>query len=285
MIERLPFGRTGHLSTRTLFGAAALGNVTQDEADRTMELLLRYGVNHIDTAASYGESEVRIGPWMERHRGEFFLATKTGDRDRDGARQSIERSLDRLRTDHIDLLQLHGVVEDAELEQVLGPGGALEALLEARRQGTVRFIGITSHTLHAPAIHHRALARFPFDSVLLPCNYMLMRDGAYREAFDDLASLCRERQIAVQIIKTGQRRPYRDDDARHATWYKPFEDPRAMAMAIHWALGREGLFLNTPGDIHILPMVLDAANRYEGPPSDASMEEMLSAQEAAPLWA
>ncbi len=285
MIEKLPFGRTGHLSTRTLFGAAAFWNVTQEEADRTMEILMQYGVNHIDTAASYGDSEIRLGPWIEKYRDQFFLATKTGERTREKAREEIHRSLERLRTDHVDLIQLHAVIEDSEMEQVLGPGGALEAPLEAREEGLVKYIGITSHTLHAPVIHLRALERFDFDSVLLPCNFMLLQNAEYAENFHKLLNLCRQRNVAVQCIKTLQRRPYGDGPHTHTTWYQPFDDPQSVQMAVHWALGIPGVFLNTLGDIHVLPLMLEAAANPKPAPSDDEMRELMSRYEAAPLWA
>src|SRR5512142_2198487 len=210
MIPTMPFGRTGHQSTRTLFGAAALGSVTQEEADRTLDVLLKYGVNHLDVAASYGDAELRIGPWMPRYRSNFFLATKTGDRTYQAAKESIHRSLERLQTDHLDLIQLHGVITDEELETVLGPGGALEAAVEARQQGLVRFIGITSHTLHAPLIHMRALERFNFDSVLLPLNYLLYQMPEYRADFDALVKVCKAKNVVVQTIKSICRRPWGD---------------------------------------------------------------------------
>lgn len=285
MIPKLQFGRTGHLSTRTLFGAAAFYNVTQAEADQTMELLFQYGINHIDTAASYGDSEIRLGPWIEKHRHEFFLASKTGERTYEKARAEIRRSLERLRTDHLDLIQLHAVIEDEELEQALGPGGALEAALEAREEGLVRFIGITSHTLHAPVIHRKALERFDFDSVLLPYNFMLMQNPQYRVDFEALERICKERNVAMQLIKTAQRRPYGDGPHTHATWYQPFDDPKALTLAIHYALGREGAFINTAGDIHVLPKILEAASHFEKAPSDEEMLAMLKEQQAEPLWA
>jgi len=285
MIAKLQFGRTGHLSTRTLFGAAAFYNVTQAEADQTMELLFQYGINHIDTAASYGDSEIRLGPWIEKHRHEFFLASKTGERTYEKARAEIRRSLERLRTDHLDLIQLHAVIEDEELEQALGPGGALEAALEAREEGLVRFIGITSHTLHAPVIHRKALERFDFDSVLLPYNFMLMQNPQYRADFEALEQICKERNVAMQLIKTAQRRPYGDGPHTHATWYQPFDDPKALTLAIHYALGREGAFINTAGDIHVLPKILEAASNFEKAPSDEEMLAMLKEQQAEPLWA
>ena len=285
MIPKLTFGRTGHLSTRTLFGAAAYWGVTQDEADQTMDLLMKYGVNHIDTAASYGDSEIRLGPWMEKNRQKVFLASKTGERTYEAAKKEIHRSLERLRTDHLDLIQLHAVIEDEEMEQALGKQGALEAAIAARAEGIVRFIGITSHTLHAPVIHLNALKRFDFDSVLLPWNYMLMQNAQYRADFEALEKVCREKNVVMQMIKTAQRRPYLEGERSHDTWYKPFETPETVRLAIQWALGQPGKFINTPGDIHILPMVLEAASTFEGKPSDAEMEAMLKEQAAEPLWA
>ena len=285
MIPKLTFGRTGHLSTRTLFGAAAYWGVTQDEADQTMDLLMKYGVNHIDTAASYGDSEIRLGPWMEKNRQKVFLASKTGERTYEAAKKEIHRSLERLRTDHLDLIQLHAVIEDEEMEQALGKQGALEAAIAARAEGIVRFIGITSHTLHAPVIHLNALKRFDFDSVLLPWNYMLMQNAQYRADFEALEKVCREKNVVMQMIKTAQRRPYLEGERSHDTWYKPFETPETVRLAIQWALGQPGKFINTPGDIHILPMVLEAASMFEGKPSDAEMEAMLKEQAAEPLWA
>jgi len=285
MIAKLSFGRTGHNSTRTLFGAAALGQVTQAEADQTLDVLLSYGVNHIDTAASYGEAELRIGPWMAKHRSEFFLATKTEERTYQGAKESIHKSLERLRTDHLDLIQLHAVIEDAEWEIATGPKGALEAAIEARQQGLVSFIGITSHTLHAPVIHLKSLQRFDFDSILLPCNYMLMQNPQYAADFNAVVSLAHSKNTAVQMIKTIQRRPWGDRPQFAATWYEPFNDQPSIDLAVHWALSHPDTFLNTAGDIHILPMVLDAASRYEKAPSDEQMQELLKRQEAEPLWA
>jgi aryl-alcohol dehydrogenase-like predicted oxidoreductase len=284
MIEKLAFGRTGHVSTRLLFGAAALGYVTQAEADRTMELLVQSGINHIDTAASYGDAELRLGPWMPKVREQFFLATKTEERGYAGARESIQSSLKRLQTSQLDLIQLHAVVEDDEFETAMGKDGALQAAVEARQAGLVRFIGITSHSLHAPVIHRMALERFDFDSVLLPYNYMLMQNGQYRQDFEALMSICQARNVAVQLIKTNQRQPYGDRPQTYATWYVPFDTQPEVDLAIHWALSRPGVFLNTSGDIHILPKVIDAAQRYQGQPSDEQMARMLSEQEAAPLW-
>lgn len=272
MIEQQPFGRTEHLSTRTIFGAAALGSVTQDEADTAIELVLSYGVNHVDTAASYGESEVRLGDWIQRHGRPFFLATKTGERTARAAREQFQRSLDRLHVDHVDLLQLHNLVDPQEWEMALGPGGALEAAIEAREQGLTRFIGITGHGRTSARMHGRALARFDFDSVLLPLNFEEMQDAEYRADWNTLVALCHSRQIAVQTIKSIVRAPWGERPHTRATWYEPIEDPDEIARAVHWVLGYPGIFLNTAADIHVLPRVLHAASRYEMAPSDAEMQ-------------
>ncbi len=284
MITKLPFGKTGHLSTRTLFGAAAFYQVTQAEADQAMEVLFEYGVNHIDTAASYGDSEIHLGPWIEKYRRNFFLASKTGERTYESARESILRSLERLRTDHLDLIQLHAVVEDSEWETATGPGGALEAAIEARQEGLVQYIGITSHTLHAPAIHLKSLERFEFDSVLLPYNYMLMQNPAYAADFNALIEICARKNVAVQLIKTLQRRPWGDQAHYASTRYEPFTEPSAVDLAVRYALGRAGTFLNTPGDVSLLPKVLEAASRFEKAPEVAEMEQLVKDQAAQPLW-
>ncbi|MDF3043224.1 MAG: aldo/keto reductase, partial [Thermomicrobiales bacterium] len=221
MIPTESFGRTGHQSTRAIFGAAALSAVTQAEADRTMELLLRYGVNHIDTAASYGESELRLGPWMERHRADFFLATKTGERTSQAAYDQIRRSLERLRVDQVDLIQLHNLVDPAEWVTTLGPGGALEAAIRAREEGLVRFIGVTGHGVTVAAMHTRALERFDFDSVLLPYSYPMMQNPGYAADFEELVAHCQQRGVAVQTIKAITRAPWGERPQTTATWYEP----------------------------------------------------------------
>src|SRR5262250_956438 len=257
MIERRPFGRTGHHSSVTLFGAAALARASQDEADCTLETLLRYGVNHIDTAARYGDSELRIGPWMARHRKDFFLATKTGERSAAAARDSIHRSLERLRVNHVDLLQLHSLAHPDEWDQAMGPGGALEAAVDARAQGLVRFIGVTGHGWTIAAMHKRSLARFDFDSVLLPYNFFMAQSERYRQNFDEVLGICRERNVAVQVIKTIARGPWATTDRTRTTWYQPLEEQADIDRAIHWALGVPDVFLNTAGDLGLLPKVLD----------------------------
>jgi aryl-alcohol dehydrogenase-like predicted oxidoreductase len=284
MIDKQPFGRTGHISTRTLFGAAALSDVSQDEADRTLELLLQYGVNHIDTAASYGDAELRIGPWMSRYRQQFFLATKTGDRTYQEARDSIHRSLDRLRTDHVDLIQLHNLAEPDEWEVAMGPGGALEAAIEARDKGLVRFIGVTGHGTGIAAMHKRSLERFDFDSVLLPYSYVMMQNQQYAADFEALMAICTQRNVAVQTIKAIVRAPWGDRPHSAATWYEPLADQAGIDAAVGWVLGRPGVFLNTVGDIHVLPMVLDAASRFEAAPSDEQMRALVDRETLEPLF-
>ncbi len=284
MIARAPFGSTGHESTRTIFGAASLGSVGQSEADSTLELLLENGINHIDTAASYGDSELRLAPWLERHRDRVFLATKTGQRDRNGAREEILRSLERLGVDRVDLLQLHNLVDVIEWETALREGGALEAAVEARDEGLVRFIGVTGHGLTVARMHLRSLDRFPFDSVLLPYSYVQMRDQRYASDFEALAAACAERGVAVQTIKSISLAPWEGRAQTAATWYEPLRAQADIDLAVHWVLGRPGVFLNTVGDTALLPKVLDAANRYESRPSDEELDRLAAERNLVPLF-
>jgi aryl-alcohol dehydrogenase-like predicted oxidoreductase len=284
MIEKRPFGRTGHDSTVTLFGAAALARASQDDADRALEVLLRYGVNHIDTAARYGDSELRIAPWMARHRKDFFLATKTGSRDAKGATEDLHRSLDRLRVDHVDLIQLHALWHPDDWERAMGPDGALEALVEARGKGLARFIGVTGHGWTIAAMHRRSLARFDFDSVLLPYNYFMASDERYRTHFEEVLALCRERRVAVQVIKSIARGPWATTDRTHTTWYQPLEAPADIDRAVHWILGIPDVHINTAGDLTLLPRILDAASRYERRTPDADMATMLATQRMTSLF-
>jgi aryl-alcohol dehydrogenase-like predicted oxidoreductase len=284
MIYVQPFGSTGHQSTRLLFGAAALGNVSQDEADQTMELIREHGINHIDTAASYGEAELRLGPWMETHREEFFLATKTGERTRAEAYNEIQRSLERLRTDRIDLIQLHNLVDEIEWRTAFSPGGALEGVVEAKDDGLVRFIGVTGHGVTVASQHLRSLQEYPFDSVLLPYNFPMSRNESYIADFEQLVALCVERGAAIQTIKSITRGPWGDHEPTANTWYEPLTDQDAIDTAVGWVLGREGIFLNTVGDIQILPKVIDAAERFTERPNEAQMRELEKAFGLEPLF-
>ena len=284
MIERRPFGRTGHLSSVTLLGGAALARASQADADRPLDVLLRYGVNHIDTAPRYGASELRIGPWMARHRNDFFLATKTGSRTAREAREDIHRSLERLRVDHVDLIQLHSLAHPDDWDQAMGSGGALEAAIEARHEGLTRFIGVTGHGWTIAAMHRRSLARFDFDSVLLPYNFFMAENERYRRSFEEVLAVCRERSVAVQIIKSIARGPWATTERTHTTWYQPLEDQADIDRAVHWVLGLAGVFLNTVGDLALLPKVLDAASRFERRPPDEAMAGMLDAKRMTSLF-
>lgn len=278
-IEKRPFGRTGHRSSAVIFGGAALSRVTdQGVADRALDLLLEYDVNHIDTAARYGDSELRIGKWMERHRARFFLATKTGDRDKKGARDSIHRSLERLRTDHVDLIQLHALIHPDEWEQALGPGGALEACLEARAQGLVKHIGVTGHGWTVAAMHRRALERYDFDSILLPWSPFAQNHATYGPDFERTVALAQQRNVAVQTIKAIARGPWAAGAVRgdRTTWYQPLETLDDIRPAVHWVLSRPGLFLLSAGDLGLLPLVLQAASEpiaLPGPDAIAALAE------------
>lgn len=284
MIPKMPFGRTGHESTRVLFGGAALGAVTQAEADATLDVLLEYGINHIDTAASYGEAERRIGPWMEHYRERFFLATKTEDRTRQAARESLHRSLELLRTDHVDLFQIHNLSTQVEWEIALGPGGALEAFVEAREQGLVRFIGVTGHGTDIARLHKGALERFDFDSVLLPYNYPMMQNLRYAAGVIELLNICEQRNVAVQAIKSITRAPWGDQPQTRSTWYQPLEDQADIDLAVHWVLGEPAVFLISVADIHLLPRVLDAAHRFQRRPSQDEMKGLLARASMEPLF-
>ncbi len=281
----MPFGRTGHDSTRMIFGGAALGRVSQDVADRALDVLLAHGINHIDVAASYGDAELRVAPWLKRHPDRFFVATKTGKRTATEAREELHRSLDRLGVARIDLWQLHNLADPIEWDRALSPGGAIEAAVEAREQGLVRFIGVTGHGAQIAATHRRSLARFDFDSVLLPYNYLTYASPYYRENFDALVATCRERNTAVQTIKSIAYRPWSGRERGAATtWYQPLEDPADVARAVHWALGRPELFVITAGDVRLLPTILDAAERFEAKPSDAEMRALVEGRAMEPLF-
>jgi aryl-alcohol dehydrogenase-like predicted oxidoreductase len=286
MIPSIPFGRTGHTSTRLLFGAAALWRSTQADADAALEELLAAGVNHIDAAASYGDAELRIGPWMERHRDRFFLATKTGERSYAAARDQIRASLERMRTDRIDLLQLHNLVKPDEWEQAMGPDGALRAAVEARDAGLVRFVGVTGHGTRVAAMHKRSLERFDFDSVLLPMNPAMLRDARYRDEFEALLALCRSRNVAVQTIKSVARRRWADGtQPTHDTWYEPLTDPTDVERAVHWALAQHrDVFVNTAGDLRLLAPMIRAAESFSAQPRDGEIAAVEAKTALEPLF-
>src|SRR5258707_5765853 len=284
MIQRAAFGRTGQESSRVIFGAAALGSMRQERADQVLAILLEFGVNHIDAAASYGDSELRIAPWMAEHRGRFFLATKTSERTGDAARASLERSLTRLRVDSVDLIQLHNLVEPDEWEIAHGPGGAVEALSRARDEGLARFVGVPGHGLRIAAMHLRSLERFDFNSVLLPYNYAVMSDDRYRADVEALLGVCEQRGVAVQTIKSVARRRWPEGAGRQFSWYEPLADAEALARAVHYVLGRPGIFLNTSSDARLLGPTLEAAVAGRPVPADQEMAADVERHEIEPLF-
>lgn len=284
MIGKQAFGRTGHLSRRMILGGAALAHVSQDEADAAIESAISYGVNHVDTASSYGDSELLLGSWIRRNSRLFFLATKTGERTASKARTDLYRSLERLQVDQIDLWQLHCLVDPEDWETAFGPAGVVEFAVEARTEKLVRYIGITGHGLNAPQMHQRSLERFDFDSVSLSFSYLLAQNPRYLADFNALWEVCKARNIAVQTSKATARGPWGDHPRTRATWYEPVEDQADIDRLIHWVLGQRGLFLNTVGDIQLLPKVLDAAKRFRTPPPDEELQELVTRLAMAPIF-
>tara|TARA_B100000686_G_scaffold78896_1_gene85018 strand:- start:50 stop:916 length:867 start_codon:yes stop_codon:yes gene_type:complete len=274
-IEKRIFGKTGHMSSAVIFGGAALWNESQSTANKILDLLLEYDVNHIDVAAGYGDAELRIGHWMKRYRKNFFLATKTMDRDYKGVKESIMRSLDRLRTDHIDLMQMHSLSNPIEWDQAMGEEGALEALKEAKSEGLIKYIGVTGHGWTAAAMHQKSIKYFPFDSILLPWSWFISSYRNYPRDFNNTLKLCSEKNIAVQTIKAIARGPYAAGMKKsHTTWYQPMEDIESIKRSVAWVLSYKNIFLNSVGDVNILPQVLKAANKLEEKPSEEEMNQI-----------
>jgi aryl-alcohol dehydrogenase-like predicted oxidoreductase len=284
MIPTTAFGRTGHHSTRVIFGAAALGGMSQDTADATMAMVDAAGVNHIDTAASYGASEDRLQPFLAQHRDRYFLATKTGERTGGAARAELERSLERLGVDHVDLIQLHNLVEPDEWEQAFAPDGAVAALAQARDEGLTRFIGVTGHGMRIARMHLRSLERFDFDTVLFPYNRALMLSDAYRADVTELREMCAARSVAMQTIKSIAKGRWADSDAGKFSWYEPISDPAAIGRAVRYVLGNDDLFLNTTSDTRFLPVIFEAANGSLELPADEEMDRDIADLGITPLF-
>ncbi len=287
-MDKIAFGSTGHLSSRILFGAAALGGMRQEKADSVMQMVMDADINHIDVAASYGDAELRLAPFLQDHRADFFLATKTGERTYDGAKASIEASLERMQVEQIDVIQFHNLAKDNEWRTAMGPGGALEAATEARDQGLVRFIGVTGHGTRIAEMHLRSLAAFEFASVLLPYNHMSMHDEQYAREFEELYKVCKEQGIAMQTIKSIARRRWQEgDDSPRFSWYEPIREDAALRRAVHWVLRRPGIFLNSSSDATLLPKIIQAANEFD-PDNLGELESEVAAdvsgQALAPLF-
>ncbi|MFH0849130.1 MAG: aldo/keto reductase [archaeon] len=285
MIARKPFGRTGHESSRIVFGAANIWRVTAEVCKDTLQLLLKYGVNHIDVAASYGDgrAEQTIGSWMQEYRKQFFLATKTGKRTYSEAKEQLAGSLKRLGVDHVDMIQLHNLTDEEEWRVAMGPDGALKALVEARDQGLTRFIGVTGHGYLAPQRHLSSIERFPFDAVLLPFNYIIAQDVEYRNNLEELMALCRSRGIAVQTIKSIACRPWGSQEHTHACWYKPLVEERDIERAVQWALSNQD-FVISSSDVTLLPTILEAAINIRHQHEDAEMKKLVARCGCSPIY-
>jgi predicted aldo/keto reductase-like oxidoreductase len=283
-MEKRRFGRTGHMSTIVIFGSFAVGQIPQKEADAVMELLLEHGVNHIDVAPSYYDAELRLGPWLERHRDRFFLGCKTQLRERNEAHDELHRSLERLRVDSFDLYQLHAVTTMEELEQCFAPGGSLEAIVEAREQGLTRYIGITSHGMLAPRVQIAALERFDFDSLLFPLNFKMWADEGYQREATTLLQMAAERDVGTMVIKSLTRGPWGDQKPRYHTWYEPFDDADSVERALRFALSQPVTGAISAGDARLLPMILNAAESFQ-PMDEAEQKELLAtADKYEPLF-
>lgn len=278
-MEKRRFGRTGHMSSVIIFGAFAVGQVGQREADATMELLMAHGVNHIDVAPSYYDAELRLGPWLEEYRDRFFVGCKTQLRSRDEAWDELQQSLGRLRMDAFDLYQLHAVTSMEELDLCTAPGGSLQAILDARDQGLTRYVGITSHGLDAPAVQLEALRRFDFDSLLFPLNFKLWADEDYRRNAQTLLEMAADRDIGTMVIKAWAKRPWDQRDHEYHTWYEPFDASDMVAKALHFALSQPVTGAISAGDSRLLPAILAAAEAFEAMDADEQSALLATAPE------
>ena len=284
MLPLAPFGRTGHESTRVIFGAAALGAMSQSRADATMVNVAEWGINHIDTAASYGASEDRLRPFLAEHRDAVFLATKTGERTGKAARAELERSLERMGVDRVDLIQLHNLVDADEWETAFATGGAVEALAAARDDGLVKDIGVTGHGVPIAGMHLRSLERFDFASVLLPINFVMLDNPTYRADVERLLDVCADRNVAVQTIKSIARGAWADGNTNRFSWYDPLTEPAPIGRAVRYVLSHPQMFLNTTSDARLLPMIVDAAKGEVAAPSADEMRADIEAEGITPLF-
>lgn len=284
-METRRFGRTGHMSTIAIFGAAAFSAVSQEEADKAMELIIEAGVNHIDIARSYGEAELRVGPWMPRERGRFFLGSKTTQRTKEDAWKELQESLKRLQIEALDLYQIHAITTMAELDAVTMKGGALEAFVQAREEGLTKYLGITGHGVNAPQIYLEALRRFDFDSVLFPLNFVQMANPEFRKYAEELIAVCKAKDVGTMIIKSITKGPWGEKQHTATTWYEPFHNMEDIQKGVNFALSYEVTGICTAGDTRVLPLVLEACKNFS-PLNKAEMEEMIeSGKQYEPLFA
>lgn len=272
-MEKRRYGRTTHMSTLAVFGAAALYDLDQDLADQTIQKMIDAGINHIDIAPSYGHAEDRLGPWMPNIRKDFFLGCKTTERTKPGALCEFQESLERLQTDHFDLYQLHAVNTMKELDLCTGPGGALEGVIEMRDQGLTNFIGITGHGMDAPKIFIEALRRFDFDSVLFPVYPALFADHEYRKQAQTLLDICEVKDVGVMTIKSVAKEPWGEREHTYHTWYVPFDEQEAIQQSVDFVLSHKLTHICTSGDYRIMEMVLKACEGYS--PMDSAAQEAL----------
>lgn len=284
-MEKRRFGRTGHMSTVAIFGAAAFSKVTQDQADASMQLVIDAGVNHIDVAPSYGDAESRLGPWLSTERDRFFLGCKTYERDKETAVAELRNSLELLQVDSFDLYQLHAVTSMEELDKATAAGGSLEAVIEAREEGLTRYIGITGHGVQSPAVFKEALRRFDFDSVLFPINFVQFADPGFKQDVEELLQVCRERDVGTMIIKSITRGPWGEVEKTHSTWYQPFEEENIIRKAVHFALSQDVTGICTAGDITILPRVLEACEQFERMDAEEQEDMIKLGSKYEPLFA
>jgi predicted aldo/keto reductase-like oxidoreductase len=282
-MEQRRLGRIGHMSSVLIYGGAALGDVSQEVADTSIQLALDAGINHFDTAAGYGDSELRLGGWMPRIRDRIFLASKTGDRTASGAYDSIRRSIERLRVERLDLLQLHAVCDLEDLERATGSGGALEGALRAKDEALIDGIGITGHGMQAPAVHLEALHRFPFDTVLTPWNYRLSIEDGYRRDLEALEEEIRAQDAGLMFIKAVARNLWRPGEHAFATWYEPLDDQPTIDAAVVFALSRSTVTgIATAGDVRLLPLMIEAERRAGSATAEAAAAELARVPEMEP---
>jgi len=280
-MEKRRLGKTGHMSSIVAFGGAALARVSQKEADEAVKLALEHGVNHFDVAPSYGEAELRLKPILKDYRDEIFLACKTLKRTKDEAAEELRRSMERLGVDYIDLYQFHGLDDPKELEVAFGPGGALEAMLEAKEEGLIGHIGITSHR---PPTIIEALKRFDLETILFPLNFVLRRHRCPENDYEPILRLAKERDIGTIVMKAFAKQRWPTEERRYNTWYEPFDTQREVDLCLWFALSEGVTTVTTPADIRLIPMVIDAAERYREL-SKEEMEELVeSASNLKPLF-